>query len=127
MLLAGQEAFRRQQLEDLDVAVERPAVRARAVAQLRFGFGQGDVQASLARFGAGKQELQSERRLPRAGLAFHQVHVAAGISAREHVIESLYPRFGLRRVLIHGDSIPRDAYLTDLAVRDVPERHTGEK
>ncbi len=43
-----EHAFRRDQLEDLDVIAERPAVRLRALAQLLVGFGEADIDAALA-------------------------------------------------------------------------------
>jgi hypothetical protein len=56
-------------------------------AQLRGGFGQGDVEARLVVPGALAQELQAEGGLARAGGALDEIGVAADEAAGEHVIK----------------------------------------
>ena len=87
LLLRIQQAFRRQQFEDLDAVVERPAMGSRAVAQLALGLRQGDVEALFARLGAFEQELQRYGGLAGAGRAFHQKDVATRKSARQNIVE----------------------------------------
>ena len=42
-----------------------------------FGLGEADIDAGLARFGAGEQELQRDRGLSGTGTAFEQVQPVA--------------------------------------------------
>src|SRR5262245_51795784 len=52
------------------------------------GFGKGHVKSPLALAQPFRDKLQSESSLPRAGFAFHQVHMTRGIAAAQDVIES---------------------------------------
>ncbi len=76
LVLGVEQAFRRDQLEDVDVLVQLPAVGLRALAQLALGFREGDVQAALAGGGAGPQKMQGHGGLAGTGFAFQQEHMA---------------------------------------------------
>ena len=79
LLLFGiQQAFRRQQLEDVDAVIQRPAVGGRAVAQFALGLGQRDIEALFSGARAFQQELQRDRGLAGPRRAFHQEKVTAG-------------------------------------------------
>jgi hypothetical protein len=53
------------------------------------GLGERQIQRFLAVLHALEQELQAERRLADAGIALQQIHVIAGESSYEDVVESL--------------------------------------
>lgn len=53
-------------------------MRPRAVTQLVLGLSEADIDAGFARFGAGEQELQRDRRLAGARAALQQVQPVAG-------------------------------------------------
>ena len=78
MLIGIQHALRRYQLENLDLRPNRPAVRPRAITQFVFGLGEADIDTGFARFGAGEEELQRDRRLAGTGAALEQVQPVAG-------------------------------------------------
>jgi hypothetical protein len=78
MLIGIEHALRRYQLENLDLRPDRPAMRPRAVTQLVLGLSEADIDAGFARFGAGEQELQRDRRLAGARAALQQVQPVAG-------------------------------------------------
>src|SRR5262249_22014794 len=52
------------------------------------GFGKGHVKSLLAFAQSFRDKLQCESGLPRAGFAFHQVHMSRGIAAAQDVIQS---------------------------------------
>jgi len=83
MLIRIEHAFRRNQLHDLNLIMNGPAVRSRALAQFPLRLGQTDVDADLAVFGSRHQELQRDRCFSRAGAALEQVKPIAGQSVAD--------------------------------------------
>jgi hypothetical protein len=77
LLLRIQHAFRRQQLEYLDAAIQLPAMRRRALAEFALRFRQRDVKALFPGFRTFEQKLQRHRRFAGAGSAFHEKEMAA--------------------------------------------------
>ena len=78
VLIGIEHTLRRHQLENLDLRPDRPAMGPRAVTQFVFGLGEADIDSGFARFGAGEQELQRDRRLAGTGAALQQVQPVAG-------------------------------------------------
>ena len=70
--------------------------------KLRFGFGQGDVEAGLAEPGAFEQELQRKGRFARSRCPFDEIEPVGRDPTTEDVVETFDPR---RRsvVLQRGD------------------------
>jgi hypothetical protein len=94
LLVLVQHAFRRRQLEYFDRRIDGPAVRLGAVAELDFSFSQRDIDAGFSRGRAGHQELQRQRRLAGAGIAFDQMQSVACKAAAQDVIETVDARGG---------------------------------
>ena len=119
LLLVVEQAFGRDQLEDLDV-LQVPAVRRRAGAQLVVGFGQGDVEPALSRRGAGDQELQRHRGLAGARAAFEQEDPSARQSAGKHVVEADDAGFGLFGLQDRQLNLQRRIPIVDQEGRESP-------
>src|SRR6266511_669337 len=67
--------------------LERPAVRHRDRVELLARLGEADVQRALAVRDSGEQELERERRLPRARVPLDEVHPAVREPSVEHGVE----------------------------------------
>jgi hypothetical protein len=71
--------------------VRGPAVRKSDVFELDLGFGEGDVEDTLAETDALKQELEGQSSLACAGVSFDQIKVAFGEAATEDIVQSGNP------------------------------------
>jgi hypothetical protein len=81
------------EFDDLD-AVQRPAVRGRAGAQLRGRLAQRHVQAGLALAHALHQVLQGQRRLAGAGFAVDQIELAGDQAAVQDLVQARHTARG---------------------------------
>ncbi len=88
LLTLLEQALGRHEFENRDLVVEVPAVGGGVVAQLLFGFREGDVEAGLAGFSALEQELQRDRGLARPRVTLEQVEAVAGEAAAQDVVEA---------------------------------------
>ena len=103
--------------------VQRPSMRGRYPEQFFLGLGERDVQAFLAVLRALQEKLQGQGGLAGAGIAFHQIKVAAGKTSEENVIQPLDTGFGPGRLVRYG--VLRGVHPSSSTVRCVI-RHTGE-
>jgi hypothetical protein len=85
-----QVVLRSGDLEHVDV-VERPAMRGGGGAQLLLGLRKSHEQAALALRHAVQQELQRQRGLSGAGIAFDEKKAIRNESPAEHVIQPRDP------------------------------------
>jgi hypothetical protein len=76
-VLFGRESLRTRKLEDMD-AVERPALRSGDSPQLNRGLRQRDIETRFAETSSFEEELERERRLASAWIAFDQGSLWAG-------------------------------------------------
>lgn len=90
-----EQAFRRCQLEDMDVFVQFPTVGQRALTQLSFGFRKRDVQRALAGSSAGHQKMQGNGGFAGTGFTLQQKNVSAGQATGQDVIQTLDTGSGL--------------------------------
>jgi hypothetical protein len=79
--------FRGNHLENLE-GFGAPAVGAGDLFELVARLGKSDVEGSLAVANAFEEELEGERGFAGSGVAFHEVKVSLGESAKKDVIEA---------------------------------------
>lgn len=89
LLLFGiEQAFRRGQLENMDIVIQIPAVGFCALAQFTLGFGQGDIERAFTIFCPCLQEVQGDGGFAGPWFAFEQKQMAAGQTAAKNVIKT---------------------------------------
>ena len=91
-----EEAFRRRQFDNLDLAIDVPAVGRSAGAQFVFCFRERDVKALLTRGGAFEQEPQGNGCFACPRTAFQQKYVSRSQTTRQHIVESRHASSGAR-------------------------------
>ena len=87
-MLGIEQAFRRGQLENMDIVIQIPPVGSRTFAQFTLGFGQGDIERAFTVLCPRLQEMQGDGGFAGPWLAFEQKQVAAGQTAGKNVIKT---------------------------------------
>src|ERR1051325_7181049 len=68
--------------------LQRPAVRFRHCSQLVLGFGKSDVETYFSALRSFAKELEGQRRLADAGIAFEEIHSISRQPGIEHFVQS---------------------------------------
>jgi hypothetical protein len=88
VLIRVQQAFRRNELENVNFVTDLPPVRRSAGAQLPVRFRERDVKPLLARLGAFEEKAQRNCGLASAGIALKKKDMSPRQAAGEDVVQT---------------------------------------